>query len=353
MSFERAQQLAGDGDAEQALATGVYKALIRGYAARGEWNALPAVFARAGAQARPRGVDPRVTFAALADAAGEHGWPQCLQVRHTERDIFRLCPSLASASHFHPAARQFLFPSHRACLCIAGVRPRQVFERMVREGLAGKDEIKGFVAALSDSRQYARALDAFERAQAAATAASAAAAAGAGFEGSAMMTGGGEESIEVHTRGIAPAIDVTADTKLYTNLIAAAGRVGRWERSLELLADMRTRGLDADVVAYTAAITACQRSGQWREALALFEEMKADGQEPNKFTYASLIAALEKGGRWRKALATFEDMQVSVEYRITSATYLRHLSRGKGGERQCDSYGELLWKDRFIARRGI
>jgi pentatricopeptide repeat protein len=327
MSFERAQQLAGDGG-DHALSTAVYKTLIRGYAARGEWDALPAVFARAGAQAPPRGVEPRVTFAALADAAGEHGWPQCLQVKPIRRHVFRQSvPRLrvACPPRWCNTAPLSLSPWLSPCRwCVVAARARQLFERMVREGLAGTDEIEGFVGALSESRQYARALGAFERAQAATTAAAAAV---AEPEGSATGVGGGHGSIGDGTSQTAIPIAATADTKLYTKLIAAAGRLGRWERALELLADMRARRVHVDVIAYTAAITACQRCGQWREALALFEQMKAHGQAPNKFTYASLIAALEKGGRWRKALATFEDMQVSVEDSIherpkTSVSFL-------------------------------
>jgi hypothetical protein len=42
-----------------------------------------------------------------------------------------------------------------------------------------------------------------------------------------------------------------------TDLLAAP--LVQWERALQLLDDMRARGVAADTIAFTAGITACQR----------------------------------------------------------------------------------------------
>jgi pentatricopeptide repeat protein len=86
-----------------------------------------------------------------------------------------------------------------------------------------------------------------------------------------------------------------ADTILwgitYNATISACEKGGQWETAVDLLAEMRARGIEPDVITYSATISACEKGGQWEKAVELFEEMRARGIVPNVITYNATIEA--------------------------------------------------------------
>jgi len=47
--------------------------------------------------------------------------------------------------------------------------------------------------------------------------------------------------------------------------------------ALELLSEMKARGLQPDVISYNAAISACEKGLQWEKTLELLSEMNSRG----------------------------------------------------------------------------
>ena len=54
-----------------------------------------------------------------------------------------------------------------------------------------------------------------------------------------------------------------------------------WERALELLEEMRERGLKPNVISCNAAMSACAKVGKWERAVELLEKMKERGLKPD------------------------------------------------------------------------
>ena len=50
-------------------------------------------------------------------------------------------------------------------------------------------------------------------------------------------------------------------------------------KALELLEEMRQKGLEPDVITSSAAISACEKTKQSQRALELLEEMRQEGRE--------------------------------------------------------------------------
>ena len=83
--------------------------------------------------------------------------------------------------------------------------------------------------------------------------------------------------------------------------ISAWGRARQPQRSLALLDEMRTRGVEPDVISFNAAISACGKGEQWERALSLLEEMQSRGLEPDVTSFNAAISACEQCDEMTKA----------------------------------------------------
>lgn len=118
--------------------------------------------------------------------------------------------------------------------------------------------------------------------------------------------GQGGQALEV-LQEMRDADDVQPDVVSYTAAISACGT--EWRTALELLAEMRGKGVAPNSFTFNAVMTACDRGGQWRMALALFEKMRAAGVAPDVISYAAAIQACGRGGQARRALDFLDEMR--------------------------------------------
>lgn len=144
------------------------------------------------------------------------------------------------------------------------------------------------------------------------------------------------------TYGLAPPLSS------YSRVMKGLGEGGREDEALELLKNMRARGIKPDVWCSNYALMACARSGgreggmdvrqvldemeegdrsaftyslvieglgkagRWEEATKVLHEMKRKGVWPSVGCYSSAINALGKAGRAREALELLEEMKEEV-----------------------------------------
>jgi len=127
-----------------------------------------------------------------------------------------------------------------------------------------------------------------------------------------------EESLQLlHVYG-----DNNGSIMAVNSLIAACGRGGRADLSVELLNEMELFGVTPNELSYRNAIIACNQAeheqrrshprlreetnglcfGWWECAISLFRRMKENGLSPDKQTLSSAISACESAGEWQLAL---------------------------------------------------
>lgn len=97
---------------------------------------------------------------------------------------------------------------------------------------------------------------------------------------------------DMRSKGIEP------EGRTYGCAIAACAKEGRWERALELLQSAKKSGLlrNLGLPAYNSALHACEKGGQPGRAIALLDQMEAEGISPDVRSYTAAIGACGKTG---------------------------------------------------------
>ncbi|CAE7190208.1 unnamed protein product [Symbiodinium pilosum] len=105
---------------------------------------------------------------------------------------------------------------------------------------------------------------------------------------------------EVRQKGMRPDVD------LYKASMRAAGAGGRWQSALQLLQESQQRGFQLPVTSHYDAMSACLRSEQWGTAYSLFEDMVGDADSEG---YGMAMQASNQLGCWGSSLALLEEAQ--------------------------------------------
>jgi len=100
------------------------------------------------------------------------------------------------------------------------------------------------------------------------------------------------------------------DVRAYTTVLHALSRAGRYERAVELFAELRRQGVAPTLVTYNVVLDVYGRMGRsWPRIVALLDEMRVAGVEPDDFTASTVIGACCRDGLVDEAVAFFEDLK--------------------------------------------
>ncbi|KAI8474968.1 MAG: hypothetical protein J3K34DRAFT_465323 [Monoraphidium minutum] len=99
------------------------------------------------------------------------------------------------------------------------------------------------------------------------------------------------------------------DVYTYTAMISLCIYQQNVDRAMELLGEMRTRGVERNVHTYTALMNVCIKCGKMPAALEIFSNMRAERCTPNVVTYNTLIDVYGKLGQWDRALGVIKLMR--------------------------------------------
>ena len=109
-------------------------------------------------------------------------------------------------------------------------------------------------------------------------------------------------------RALEPSHNLSAlcTTMTYTTMISQCGTQQALRRALELMAEMRGRGVQYNVHTYSALMNVCIKASELDLALDVYRQMTAEACSPNLVTYNTLIDVYGKTGAWEEAVGVLD-----------------------------------------------
>ncbi len=102
------------------------------------------------------------------------------------------------------------------------------------------------------------------------------------------------------------------DIYTYTTAISVCSASQQLQRALELVAEMRSRGIGCNVHTYSALMNVCIKSNEVSLAQEVYHQMVSEGCTPNLVTYNTLIDLYVKTGQWQEAIKILDTLEQEV-----------------------------------------
>lgn len=126
-------------------------------------------------------------------------------------------------------------------------------------------------------------------------------------------SGHGKRAMEVFDwlRGLEDGHDLVClcDVYTYTTMISQCGSHQQLRRALELVAEMRGRGVACNVHTYSALMNVCIKANELDLALDVYRQLLSDSCTPNLVTYNTLIDVYGKTGQWEEAVKVLDALE--------------------------------------------
>lgn len=157
-----------------------------------------------------------------------------------------------------------------------------------------------------------------------------------------------KRSVEIFDwlRSLEPTHELAAlcDLYTYTTMISQCGSHQQLRRALELVAEMRSRGIECNVHTYSALMNVCIKANELELARDVYRQMLEEGCTPNLVTYNILIDVHVKQGQWEEAikvLDTLDRQGIQAEVR-TYNTVISACNKSGQPEQALQVYERML-----------
>lgn len=115
------------------------------------------------------------------------------------------------------------------------------------------------------------------------------------------------------------------DVYTYTTMISQCGSHQQLRRALELVAEMRGRGIACNVHTYSALMNVCIKANELDLALDVYKQLLSDSCTPNLVTYNTLIDVYGKTGQWEEAVKVLDALEHQVTPLPSVITLCQHM----------------------------
>jgi pentatricopeptide repeat domain-containing protein 1 len=113
-------------------------------------------------------------------------------------------------------------------------------------------------------------------------------------------------------RQTSPEFTHLLDIYTYTTAIAVCSASQQLQRALDLMAEMRSRGITCNVHTYSALMNVCIKCNEVSLVQQVYNQMIQEGCTPNLVTYNTLIDLYVKTGQWQEAIKLLDKLEEEV-----------------------------------------
>lgn len=113
-------------------------------------------------------------------------------------------------------------------------------------------------------------------------------------------------------RQTSPEFTHLLDIYTYTTAIATCSSSQQLQRALDLMAEMRARGITCNVHTYSALMNVCIKCNEVGLVQQVYNQMIQEGCTPNLVTYNTLIDLYVKTGQWQEAIKLLDKLEEEV-----------------------------------------
>jgi pentatricopeptide repeat domain-containing protein 1 len=106
------------------------------------------------------------------------------------------------------------------------------------------------------------------------------------------------------------------DIYTYTTAIAVCSASQQLQRALDLMAEMRARGITCNVHTYSALMNVCIKCNEVGLVQQVYKQMIQEGCTPNLVTYNTLIDLYVKTGQWQEAIKLLDKLEEEVRQQL-------------------------------------
>ncbi|KOM55753.1 hypothetical protein LR48_Vigan10g164500 [Vigna angularis] len=134
-----------------------------------------------------------------------------------------------------------------------------------------------------------------------------------------------QHSIASKLFGLIPVEQYSLDVRAYTTVLHAYARTGKYKRAIVLFGKMNEFGLDPTLVTYNVMLDVYGKMGRsWSRILELLDEMRIKGLEFDEFTCSTVISACGREGMLDEARKFFAELKLNG-YKPGTVTILKEM----------------------------
>lgn len=113
----------------------------------------------------------------------------------------------------------------------------------------------------------------------------------------------------------------------YREVVDACGKLGKWQKAVELVQMMRSEGVEPHIITYNTAIHGCVKSRQVEKAMEFFQDLLKNFDTADIAQRRVKVSALVKTGDFRSAVAMYYEMHHAGLLRLTPGSQGAPLQR--------------------------
>lgn len=131
------------------------------------------------------------------------------------------------------------------------------------------------------------------------------------------------------------------NTVIYSTVLKGFAHAWKLERCFDVLAEMKSHGIQCNTITYNTLLDACTKCGQMDRISEVFNDMQKNAVEPDLITYSTLVKGFCQAGDLERAFELVHDVKQDGGLKLDEIVY-NSLLDGCARQQKVDQAMEVL-----------